>query len=69
MKFIQLNKKNLYITKLHKINRSFDKEPDKLIKPLQSIWQQRWNTKVMKSFFNLVRAKMNISEKDRFTVH
>jgi hypothetical protein len=58
--FVEINKR--YLTELYKVYRSFDKEPNKLTEPLQSIWQLRRNTNVMKSFFNLNGSNTDLIE-------
>jgi hypothetical protein len=58
--FVEINK--IYLTELYKVYRPFDKEPNKLTEPLRSIWRQRRNTNMMKSFFNLIESNTDLIE-------
>jgi hypothetical protein len=58
--FVEINKR--YLTELYKVYRPFDKEPNKLTEPLQSIWQRRRNTNVVKSVFNLDGSNTDLIE-------
>jgi hypothetical protein len=59
-KFVEINKR--YLTKLYKVYRSFDKEPNKLTEPLRSIWRRKQNTNMVKSIFNLIGINTDLIE-------